>query len=332
MTSPSTARLACTLAALLLAPAAQAAPPATTEGTAHFLIVDAQDAPIAGATLAGACEARLGPFWNAEKLLTRWSCTSDADGVCSARIATLAQPDGKPVECRGTERSTLTEKGASAARISYHAFFPKGVGTSHTLLKKGTAWKDGEYLFKAIPNQAAFESVAHRYRIGHYAQRMRTGPAPGGQGTLLSTQAAHHQESADFQNLTYLSAVRGGPAGAAAVRVSMVLTYVDYTFHRYATARFDGAAGPQTAALTAQSDKTTCNLRDLMERKCTYREDLEFTIDAALARQLAGRYAAQPHGNWVLRIASAQGHERSLPVAYAELAALVAALDAPAQR
>lgn len=331
-----TAALAISLASLSLAPATTLAAPATTQGTAHFLILDLQDAPIAGATLAGACEASIGPFWNAEKNTARWSCTSDADGVCAATITTLALPDGKPAQCRGTERSTITEKGATPAKISYHAFFPKGVPTSHTLLKKGTAWKDGEYLFKAFSTQEAFESTAFRYRVPYYTQRIQTTALPSGPGSMLSTQAAHHQESSDFQNLAYLTAERSSPGAAPTLRVVVVLTYVDYTFHRYTQAHFAGlgntASGELTAPLAPRADKTMCNLRDVMERKCTYHETLDLPLDAALARQLASQYASAPHGNWQLRITSANGHERKIPMAYAEFAALVGALDTASKR
>ena len=315
--------LAAAACAALLSGAHAAAP--TTKGQAHFLFLDAKEMPLAGVTLAGVCQSRVGPFWRATKHEARWSCTTGSDGICVADIATLAGEGGKPVECRGSERSTVTEQGAQPAKISYHAFFPKGVATSYTLLQKGTSWKDGEYLFKGVANRALFDALALRYRSGYYAQHLAPTRAADG-AAVWSTQAAHAQESPDFQNLWYLRAERAAPQAEPRVRVVIELTYVDYVLHRYASAEYDGAGGRQSAALTAVSDKTTCNLRDLMERKCTYRESLEFDISAELVRQLAAKYQAGVAGNWTLRVSAPSGQQRDLPIAYAEFAALADAL------
>ena len=317
--------LAPVLAATTCAGQAASLAPATTHGQAHFLFLDAREMPIAGLTLAGACESRIGPFWNAATHETRWSCTTGSDGICVADIETLAQPDGQPAQCRGTERSQITEQGGAPIKISYHAFFPKGVATSYTLMQKGAAWKDGEYLFKSVASQALFDTLSLRYRSGYYAQHLAHSRGPDG-ASLWSTQAAHAQEHPDFQNLVYLRAERSAPQAAPSVRVVMALTYVDYVFHRYAKAEFDDIQGAGTAPLTAVSDETTCNLRDLMERKCTYRENLEFDISPALVRHLAAKYQAGVPGNWLLRVSAPSGQQRDLPIAYAEFAALADAL------
>lgn len=305
--------------------AAPATPPATVKGQAHFLFLDAQEMPMAGVTLAGVCESRLGSFWNATKREARWSCTTGSDGICVADIETLAQPDGKPVECRGSERSAITEQGAQPIKISYHAFFPKGVATSYTLLQKGTAWKDGEYRFQGVANRALFDALSLRYRSSFYAKTLAPVKEASG-ATVWSTQGAHAQENPEFQNLFYLRAERAATGGTPTVRVMLTLTYVDFVFHRYASAEFDGLSGREKAALTALSDKTTCNLRDLMERKCTYRENLEFAISPDLVRQLAAKHQEGIAGNWLLHVSAPSGQTRDLPIAYAEFAALAAAL------
>lgn len=307
----------------LLLPGAHAGAP-TTKGQAYFLFLDAQEMPIAGLRLAGACTSRVGPLWNSTRHETRWSCTSGSDGICVADIETLTH-EGKPAECRGSERSSITEAGAAPIKISYHAFFPKGVATSYTLLQKGTAWKDGQYLFKGVANRALFDALALRYRSSYYSGHLHTTSEAGG-AKSWSTKPAHAQENPDFQNLVYLRAERASAHATARVHVVIALTYVDYVFHRYASAEFDAGAGRQEQALTALSDKTTCNLRDLMERKCTYREDLEFEIGADLVHRLAARYQAGVAGNWPLRVTAPSGQQRELPIAYAEFAALADAL------
>ena len=322
----------CALSLAALSSQALAAPP-SVQGTARFLVLDAQDAPLMGTTVSGVCEANLGSFWNRETLVSRWSCTTDADGVCTAPVTTLAQPDGKPAPCRGSEPSTITEKGASPSRSSYHAFFPKGVATSYTLLKKGSSWKHGEYEFRSIANEEAFQSLAHRFRVGLYAQRMQSAPTPDGKGTVWSTEGAHYQEGKDFPNLTYLTAQRELAGGPVTVRVVSHLSYIDFAYHRYTSAVFDNKAGASSSVrLQPLTEKVVCNMRDLLERKCTHHEAVEFVLDPALALQLAQSYQDGARTQWSLRLTSAAGHERRIPIAHAEFAALFAAAQSGAQR
>lgn len=318
------------LATLGLSSLAHSSP--STQGTAHFLVVDSQDAPLAGTTVTGVCEANLGSFWNRESLVSRWSCTTDADGVCTAPITTLAQPDGKPVPCRGSEPSIITEKGASPARSSYHAFFPKGVPNSYTLLKKGQSWKHGEYEFQTIADENAFAGLAHRFRASHYAQHMQATPTPDGKGTVWSTQSAHYQESKDFPNTTYLTAQRDAATGALTVRVVSQLSYVDFSYHRYTTAVFDAAGKSTSAALQPLAEKMVCNMRDLLERKCTYHESVALALDPAVARQLAQGYHDGARTQWTLRLTSTNGREQRIPIAHAEFAALMDAALPSGQR
>ena len=321
----------CALSLAALSSQALAAPP-SVQGTARFLVLDAQDAPLMGTTVSGVCEANLGSFWNRETLVSRWSCTTDADGVCTAPVTTLAQPDGKPAPCRGSEPSTITEKGASPARSSYHAFFPKGVATSYTVLKKGSSWKHGEYEFRSIANEEAFQSLAHRFRVGLYAQRMQSAPTPDGKGTVWSTEGAHYQEGKDFPNLTYLTAQREAAGGPITVRVVSHLSYIDFAYHRYTSAVFDKAGASSSVRLQPLTEKVVCNMRDLLERKCTHHEAVEFVLDPALALQLAQSYQDGARTQWSLRLTSAAGHERRIPIAHAEFAALFAAAQSGAQR
>jgi hypothetical protein len=321
----------CALSLAALSSQTLAAPP-SVQGTARFLVLDAQDAPLVGTTVSGVCEANQGSFWNRETLVSRWSCTTDADGVCAAPVTTLAQPDGKPALCRGSEPSTITEEGTSPARSSYHAFFPKGVATSYTLLKKGSSWKHGEYEFRSIANEEAFQSVAHRYRASLYAQRMQSAPAPDGKGTVWSTEGAHYQEGKDFPNLTYLKAQRDTTGGPITVRVVSHLSYIDFAYHRYTSAAFDMAGATSSVRLRPLSEKVVCNMRDLLERKCTHQEAVEFVLDSALALQLAQSYQDGARTQWSLRLTSAAGHERRIPIAHAEFAALFAAVQSGAQR
>jgi len=322
-----TSRLPLLAATLFLVPVLASAQPAAplVQGQVHFLFLDADELPMAGLTLSGTCESRLGSFWNPTKHSAPWSCTTSPDGVCAATIETLAQADGTPASCRGTDRSTVQEKGAAPERISYLAFFAKGVKDSYALVQKRTGWKDGQYTFKSVDSTALFDALALRYRSSYYAGHIERTRTAGG-GAAWSLQAAHPQENPDEQNLVYLRAGRGAGQEAASVDVVMALTYVDEVIRRYDTAQFEGLQGGQTLPLKKVSDGNTCGVRDLLSGQCKYREELELPLPMALVRQLAGQYREGVPGNWRLRITTPRGQQLDFMIAYAEFAALADAI------
>lgn len=314
------------VAAGLLAPA-HAAPP-TVQGQVHFLFLDANELPMAGLTLSGTCESRLGSFFNPVKHQASWSCTSSSDGICDASITTLAQADGAtPVACRGTDRSTVREKGGEAQQISYLAFFAKGDKASYALVQKRGGWKDGQYSFKSVDSLALFDALALRYRQDYYAGHLKATRSADG-ATVWSLRSAHPQENPDEQNLVYLRAERGAGQPDATVDVVIDLSYTDEVIRRYDKAQFDDAQGTQqNVPLKTVSDGNTCGVRDLLSGQCKYREALELPLAPALVRTLAGQYREGAPGNWRLRITTPRGQALEFLIAHAEFAALVAALD-----
>lgn len=306
---------------------AHAAPP-TVQGQVHFLFLGANELPMAGLTLSGTCESRLGSFFNAVKHQSSWSCTSSSDGICDASITTLAQADGTtPVACRGTDRSTVREMGGEAQQISYLAFFAKGGKDSYALVQKRSGWKDGQYSFKSVDNLALFDALALRYRQSYYADHLKTSQSADGT-TVWSLQSAHPQENPDEQNLVYLRAERGAGQRDATVDVVIDLSYTDEVIRRYDKAQFDDAQGtPQNAALKTVSDGNTCGVRDLLSGQCKFREALELALPPALVQSLASQYREGTPGNWRLRITTPRGQPLEFLIAHAEFAALAAALE-----
>lgn len=306
---------------------AQAAAP-IVQGRIHFLFLDGNELPMADLTLSGTCESRLGPFWNSTRHQAPWSCTTSSDGICSTPVETLAAPDGAPVPCRGTDRSTVRENGASPERISYLAFFAKGAKDNYALVHKRTGWKDGQYSFRSVDSAELFDALAMRYRSSFYAGHMHKASTPTG-GTVWDLQAAHPQENPDEQNLVYLRAERSANDRATRVDVRMTLTYVDEVIRRYDQAHYQDEAGGKDetrAALATLSDGNTCGVRDLLSGQCKYREELSLPLPMALVTRLAGRYREGEPGNWRLRITTPRGQELDFLIAYAEFAALADAL------
>lgn len=323
MTSRSFLLAAAVFAVGLCGPVQAAAP--TVDGQVHALFLDASELPMAGLTLSGTCESRLGSFWNPTKLQTPWSCTTSSDGVCTATIATLALPDGSPASCRGTERSAVQEKGAAPERISYLAFFAKGARDNYALVQKRTGWKDGQYSFKSVESAALFDALALRYRSSYYTARLAQSRTTDGAVTW-SLQDAHPQENPDEQNLVYLRAERAAGQQAATVEVMITLTYVDEVIRRYDSAQFDDGQGEKSTPLKTLSDGNTCGVRDLLSGQCKYHEELSLPLPMALVSQLADQYREGVPGNWRLRIKTPRGQQLDFLIAYAEFAALVQAL------
>ena len=114
----------CALSLAALSSQALAAPP-IVQGTARFLVLDAQDAPLMGTTVSGVCEANLGSFWNRETLVSRWSCTTDADGVCTAPVTTLAQPDGKPAPAEAPNPAPSPRRAPARRAAAITRSFPR---------------------------------------------------------------------------------------------------------------------------------------------------------------------------------------------------------------
>ncbi|QXL83936.1 hypothetical protein [Comamonas sp. NLF-1-9] len=308
----------------LTAPArAQTAAP-LVQGKIHFLFLDAEELPMAGLKLWGRCESRLGSFWNPTKHRSDWSCTTSSDGLCEASIDTLAAPDGTPVQCRGTERSSVQEAGGPAQQISYHAFFAKGAVDNYALVQKRSGWKDGQYLFRAVASAELFDALALRYRAGYYAARLGEHRGPDG-AAVWDTRGAHPQENPDEQNLVYLRARAGAAPGKLQVQVVIALTYVDEVMRGYDKARFEGLDGEQSVALTKVSSGNTCGVRDLLSGQCQYREELQLDLPQDLAQALAARYREGVPGNWRLQLGTPRGQLLDFVIAHAEFAALLAA-------
>lgn len=325
MTSHFSLIAATLLAAGALAPA-QAATPATTQGQVHFLFLDANELPMADLTISGSCESRLGSFWNPTKQTAQWSCTTGSDGSCTARIETLAQPDGAPVPCRGTDRSSVQEKGAAPERISYLAFFAKGLKDNYALVQKRSGWKDGQYSFRSVDSAPLFDALALRYRSSFYAAHLQQTQTGSG-ATVWSLQGAHPQENPDEQNLVYLRATRKDAQAAAQVDVVIALTYVDEVIRRYDQAQFEGLQGSETTALRTISDGNTCGVRDLLSGQCKYHEELELPLPMDLVQALAAKYREGVPGNWRLRITTPRGQQMDFLIAWAEFQALRSAME-----
>jgi len=120
--------LASSLLAAALLPwsfAVHAAGPA--QGQIHFLVLGPAGQAMPGVTLQGSCQSDDGALFGGQKLVSPWSCTADALGVCRADVRLLPRPDSdRANECRATVPTQITEPGAPAHKGSYFTFFADG--------------------------------------------------------------------------------------------------------------------------------------------------------------------------------------------------------------
>ena len=104
--------LGATSALALLSTTAYAAGPEA--GHVHMLVLDAEQQPVVGATLRGACRSDDGAFFGGKKLETPWTCTTDAQGLCSAELRLLPKPGSDRANaCKALAPTEITEAGAA---------------------------------------------------------------------------------------------------------------------------------------------------------------------------------------------------------------------------
>lgn len=142
-----------TSALVLLSPTAYAAGPEA--GHVHMLVLDAEQQPVVGARLRGACRSDDGAS-RRQKLETPWTCTTDAQGLCSAELRLLPKPGSDRANaCKALAPTEITEAGAAPAKSSYFTFFADGQAQSYNLLQKGASWKHGDYFSTGAGKQGS---------------------------------------------------------------------------------------------------------------------------------------------------------------------------------
>ena len=314
-------------AALLpLSLAARAASPA--DGRVHFLVLDAAGQALPGVGLQGSCQSDDGALFGGKKLLSNWSCTADALGVCRAELRLLPRPDGdRANECRASAPTQITEPGAPAQKGSYFTFFADGRADSYNLLQKGASWKHGDVDFQSLPGKEAFDALAQRNDSAYYLARATVRDDPAGGAVLIDTAAAHGQQPPNTAGSAYLQARIDRKTRTAAVRVVFSETYIDYTFHTIESARYAAAQGPRSVPVLEHRQGSTCNLRDLMQRKCSYQEQGAFEIAPEVFRQAAAAHRAGPGAPWEYQLLAKSGHERRRTLRAAEFQGLAEAVD-----
>jgi len=318
------------LAIALASPAFAASP---SRGEAHFVLLQSRDTPFVGVTVSGTCKSDDGSFFGGQKVESTWSCTTDAQGVCTAEIALLPRQDSPRTNpCKGTTATLIAEPGTPGAKSSYFTFFANGEPHSYNLLQKGTSWKHGDYLFKSLPHKDSFDAVAFRHLPDFYQRKMATETDASGRVHSVSTAPAHQPESKDYPSTEFLRAVIDPKSGQASVQVVVTDTYIDFSYRKWSKDTYPGADSSRTATLLPIRQNAICNLRDLFERKCTHTETVALDLDMETVRQAAALYRPGERSNWTFVTRAESGHERSLSLSSAEFKALAATLDSLAGR
>lgn len=315
-----------TAASMVLAPTAFAASP--DKGQAHFLLMKSRDEPFVGVTLRGACKSDDGAFFGGKKVESPWSCTTNADGVCSAEIALLPRADSdKANACKGTMATEITEPGAPAVKSSYFTFFANGEPHNYNLLQKMGSWKHGDYHFKSLESKEAFDAIAFRHAPGYYKGRIAIEDNASRAEATLSTAAAHVPESKSYPSTEHFRVSIDRKSLKPTVQIVVKETYIDFSYRNPASAKFVSSTGPRSVEVTRIDQNVICNLRDLLERKCTHQETVAFDIDMDTLRQAAAAFKAGERRAWPFQVTAQSGHTRELSLSHAEFLALAEALD-----
>lgn len=318
--------LGATSALALLTTTASAASPET--GQIHMLLLDAEQQPVVGATLRGACRSDDGAFFGGKKLEAPWTCTTDAQGICSAELRLLPRPDSDRANaCKALAPTEITEAGAAPVKSSYFTFFADGQTQSYNLLQKGASWKHGDYFFQSLESRTAFDDLVGRNTGEFYKRRVTIKDEPATPALTLDTAAAHVPRSRDYPNTEFLRARIDRKTREASVEIVVTDTYIDYAMHMLSEARYGAGANERTVALKVGKQGSTCNMRDLFERKCTHQETVSFPVDMEAFRQAAAAYRPGQSTQWRFQIHAKSGHARMRSLSHAEFHALAQAMD-----
>lgn len=316
---------------LSLAPAAFAASPAA--GQVHFLVLGADGQPMPGVVLAASCQSGDGKWFGGKQLQSAWSCTADALGVCSADIALLPRAESERAnECQASTPTQITEPGGTAQKSSYFTFFADGKPESFNLLQKGASWKHGESDFQSLKGKAAFDALAERNASRYYRARIAERSEAGADSVVLDSAGAHAERAQNAAGTAFLQARIDRKTLSATVRVVLSETYIDYSFHGLSTARYPAGQGTKSVPLLEHAQSSTCNLRDLMQRMCSYQEQAAFEVEPAAFRQAAAAYRAGQRQDWSYEVLAKSGHERRRSVRPAEFQAMAEAIDATLEK
>lgn len=318
--------LGATSALVLLSPTAYAAGPEA--GHVHMLVLDAEQQPVVGATLRGACRSDDGAFFGGKKLETPWTCTTDAQGLCSAELRLLPKPGSDRANaCKALAPTEITEAGAAPAKSSYFTFFADGQAQSYNLLQKGASWKHGDYFFQSLESKAAFDDLVGRNTSDFYQRRVAIKDESAAPTLSLDTAAAHVPQSREYPNTEFLRVLIDRKTHQASVEIVVTDTYIDYAMHMLNEARYGAGASEKTVALSIGKQGSTCNMRDLFERKCTYQETVSFPVDMDAFRQAAAAYRPGKITLWRFQVRAKSGHERMRSLSHAEFHAMAQAMD-----
>lgn len=315
-----------TAAALVLAPTAFAASP--DKGYAHFILMKSRDEPFAGVTVSGVCKSDDGAFFGGKKVESKWSCTTNADGACTAEIVLLPKADSDRTNaCKGTVATEITEPGAAPEKSSYFTFFANGAPHNYNLLQKISSWKHGQYHFKSLESKESFDAIALRHAPAFYKSRIAVEDNPANAFVTLSAAAAHEPESKAYPSMEYLRATIDRKTLKPTVQVVVKETYIDFSYRVATSVKHPSAAGLRTSELTRLDQNVMCNMRDLLERKCTHQETVAFDLDLDTLRQAAAAYKPGERLAWKFQTTAKSGAERSLALTHAEFKAMAEALD-----
>ncbi|MGP1683032.1 MAG: hypothetical protein ACTS8S_11965, partial [Giesbergeria sp.] len=288
----------------------------------------AQEQPIANASVRGACQSDDGSFFGGKKLEAPWSCTTNAQGICNADLRILAKPNSDRANvCKALAATEITEVGAAAVKTSYFAFFADGQAESYNLLQKGTSWKHGDYLFKSLENKGALDALVGRNSSDFYKRHITLKDDPAAAVLTLDTADAHTPESREYPNTEFLRVSIDRKTLQPSVEVVATDTYIDFSMHLLNAARYSSPTGEKNTPAVVEKQGSTCNMRDLFERKCTYQEIASFPVDMDTFRQAAAAYNPAERTLWRFQVLAKSGHERMRSLSHAEFHGLAQALD-----
>lgn len=114
-------------------------------------------------------------------------------------------------------------------------------------------------------------------------------------------------QSREYPNTEFLRVLIDRKTHQASVEIVVTDTYIDYAMHMLNEAALWRGRERKTVALSIGKQGSTCNMRDLFERKCTYQETVSFPVDMDAFRQAAAAYRPGKITLWRFQVRSKSG-------------------------
>lgn len=302
------------------------------EADVTILLLNEDNTPAAGLTYSGECAAKKDDSFFSDKIVTKFSCKSDSNGICKFQYKTYKLNDEIYSICIQSENPSIVQNGIkSEALIGTWGALPNRRPNVYVAISK----KNGKWV--SYSNGGKAERLADRLihnNAVYYYEKDEFLKAQQNLGSLEFYIANVKIKDDDFESIATLTTENAHKNNAprflrafinkknkkVIYQVYVSETYYDLSFRNYNQAKFISLNEPQLSQVVRISSNVDCSNK--VSGNCRYFESIGFELDAKTFESIVDKYKSEPNGLWKYRVSSNSGHDLNAGLAYAEFAAI----------